>query len=802
MTAGECHLCNLPVGPDPITDEEENPYCCQGCREVQSTLGDVDGTTDEDELRESLDIDETTSVPEEYERAFFKVEGMHCGSCEVFIESLAAAEDGIGGAEANYVTETARVDYDPEEVDEETVIDRLSGRGYTAYRRDDHHAKREATNRSLLRMIVGLLFGMKLMALYLFLIYPVHFGFFLDQGTLDLIGGWVDNSTSRGLVLANLVIATTIVLGYTGLPIIKGAYVSLLTRRPNMDLLIILAAASAYAYSTLAIAVGYRNIYDYLYYDVTVAIILVVTIGTYYEREIKQQATGLLSELTLTQVTQARRYEDGDPTVVDVSSLEGGEELLVRAGERVPVDGTVVDGDGTVDEAVVTGESLPESKAPGDKVVGGSVLEEGSLVITADEGAGSSLDRITELVWNLQTTEQGIQKLANTLATIFVPAVAAIAIIATALYLGLGAAPTAAALIGLTVLIVSCPCALGLATPLAVASSVREAMERGIVVFDDTVFERLRDVDTVVFDKTGTLTTGDMSVVETEASDELLSLAATLEQRSAHPIAEAIAETFDGVPTADGGAMATGEVTAFESHKRGVSGTVDGTKVLVGHPALFVNQGWAVPDDLDADVDAAREFGRVPVLVGTDGAAEGLIVVGDEPRAGWEEILEDLNREAVDVVVLTGDDERAATYFRNHTAVDQVFAGVPPEGKAETVDRLEAQGPTAMVGDGTNDAPALARSSLGIALGSGTAIAADAADIAIVTDDLRSIQTVFDLSAAAGRRVKQNIGWAFLYNAIAIPLALTGLLNPLFAALAMASSSLIVVGNSSRRLLK
>jgi Cu2+-exporting ATPase len=242
-------------------------------------------------------------------------------------------------------------------------------------------------------------------------------------------------------------------------------------------------------------------------------------------------------------------------------------------------------------------------------------------------------------------------------------------------------------------------------------------------------------------------------------------------------------------------------VESFESHARGVSGVVDGVEVVVGHPDLFDERGWAVPDRIREAVADARDVGRVPVAVGRDGAAEGFVVVGDELREGWEETVTALDESGVEVIVLTGDDERAATVFADHDAVSSVFAGVPPEGKAEAVGRLKERGVTVMVGDGTNDAPALAAADLGIALGGGTAMAADAADVAIVDDELGSVATVFELARAAGRRVKGNIGWAFCYNAVAIPLAATGLLNPLFAAVAMGASSLLVVTNSSRALL-
>ncbi|EMA60845.1 heavy metal translocating P-type ATPase, partial [Halorubrum kocurii] len=677
-------------------------------------------------------------------------------------------------------------------------------------------------------LAVGVLVGMAVMLQYIVIIYPTYFAFpFYNERTLEYLDQAMASSSGTYFFIV-IAVLTTVVLFVTGKPILRGAYVSARTRSPNMDLLVAIAAVSAYAYSTLAVIFVES---PSIYYDVTVAIIVIVTVGNHYEDSIKKRATELLSDLTAVQVDSARRLVDegdadgAETEEVAIDDLAPGDRLLVRAGERVPVDGEAVAGDAAVDESVVTGESMPVRKTPGDAVVGGSVVADGSLTVAVGPDATSSLDRVAELVWDLQSGNHGVQKLADRLATVFVPVVLAVALLSAGANLALGNGVTEAMLVGLTVLIVSCPCALGLATPLAVAAGIRDALERSIVIFDDTVFERIRGADTVVFDKTGTLTTGEMRLVATDVDDELLRLAAAVEERSAHPVGRAIAaaRASDGAlgdpgsasdsgaaspAVADGGEVASEEasgalaVTEFESHARGVSGVVDGVEVVVGHPDLFDERGWTVSDEIRETVAAARDVGRVPVAVGRDGAAEGVVVVGDELREGWEETVTALADEGVEVVVLTGDDERAATVFREHDAIDSVFAGVPPEGKAETVERLKARGRTVMVGDGTNDAPALAAADLGVALGGGTAMAADAADVAIVDDNLDSVATVFELSRAAGRRVKGNIGWAFCYNAVAIPLAVAGLLNPLFAALAMGASSLLVVTNSSRALLE
>jgi Cu2+-exporting ATPase len=810
-----CTLCDLPVAETPVANDAGEPFCCRGCREVHRELATHDELTVEDDPTD-LAADED-DVPAEYETTHLQIEGMHCTTCETFIESRAADQDGVGAVDASYITDTVRIDHDPE-VSTDTFEETLTGLGYRAYPRGDPLGERQATDQILMRLVVGLVFGMFIMMPYIVLIYPTYFGgLWYPPSQAEFLVELLSGASATPLYYM-LGIFSAIVLFYTGGPILTGAYVSLRARAPNMDLLIALAATSAWLYSTVAVFV--ESGIPHLYYDVTVGIILVVTGGTYYENRIKRRATDKLAGLTQAQVDEATLYDaDGSTTTVPVADLTAGDRVLVREGERIPVDGVVADGEGAVDEAVVTGESLPVSKAAGDEVVGGSVLQDGSLVVEVGEGAQSSIDRITDVVWNLQSANHGIQQLADKLATIFVPVVLTLGLVVGVAQFALGAGFSTALLVALTVLIVSCPCALGLATPLAVATSVREALERGIVVFDETIFERLRGVDLVVFDKTGTLTTGEMQVLDAEGPDDVFEKAALLEDRTAHPVGAALVAAFgpddsppesdavtDGGVTAESGAASESppedsRVQDFQSHPKGVSGTVDDVAVLVGHPDLFGERDWTVPNWIGDRATQAREEGAVPVLVGTDGTADGIAVVGDEPRENWDDVVSALGDRGIEVALLTGDERQATTTFEAHPDIDRVFAGVPPEAKAETVARLGADKQTVMVGDGTNDAPALATADLGIALGSGTALAADAADVAIITDDLASLETTFDLAAAANRRIKQNIGWAFCYNGVAIPLAVTGLLNPLFAALAMATSSLLVVTNSARELL-
>ncbi|PAU83573.1 heavy metal translocating P-type ATPase [Halorubrum salipaludis] len=804
-----CTLCDLPTGDDPHTAPDvDGEFCCRGCLAVARSLGDAEefgGVDGEFEVGID-DIEERRPRAEpgdefDGETTFLHVDGMHCATCESFLEMTAGEQPGVAAAEASYATDTIRVDYDPETVEADELPERLSVAGYSASHRADPDAERDD---AVVRFLIGGgFFGMMAMLWYVVFLYPTYFGYepFLDLGGIS------------GLYLFTQIwLFASIVLFYTGYPILRGAYVSLRARQPNMDLLVSLAAASSYAYSTLAMLLGRTD----LYFDVTIAVILVVTAGNHYESLIKRRATGALSELT-TATERDVRTEAGETVAAD--AVDPGDRLLVRPGERVPFDGTVVEGTAAVDEALVTGESLPATKREGDAVRGGTVVTDAPVVVEVGEDAESTLDTLVRLLWEIQSSRSGIQRLVDRLATAFVPLVVAVAVLAAGATLAFGGAPPEAALVGLTVLIVSCPCALGLASPLAVAAGVRDAARRGIVIVSDAVFEEAADVDTVVLDKTGTLTDGEMRLLGTTTDETdpetVRNRAAALERASAHPVAEAIVAGVagegreaerdrggnDARPRAasDGGAVAepspAADVTVTD---RGVSGRIDGDEVVVGHRSLFEGGEWAVPGSLDAAGEEAREAGRVPVYVGWDGAVRGVLVVGDEVRDGWEAVVEELAADGRRVVVLTGDSPAAARRFEAHPAIDEVFAGVPPAAKAETVRRLTATERVAMVGDGSNDAPALAAADVGVSVASGTDLAADAADAVLLEDRLSAIPELFAVTRGTNRRLKQNLGWAFVYNAVAIPMAVSGVLNPLFAAVAMATSSLLVVSNSAR----
>ncbi|MEF8900274.1 MAG: cation-translocating P-type ATPase [Halovenus sp.] len=808
-----CAFCGEPV-VRPVSDGE-SAFCSDGCRQVAAELGGGRDDAGSGGTRVGPDACDDSQQRGDGERddhddsrratAYLQVDGMHCATCETFLERVATRQDAVESAAASYVTETVRVTYDPLEVTEDELCEYLTTLGYRAQTRggDDELRPDERGIDDLLgfRYAAGVVFGTFMLLPYIIVLYPAQvpsvFGRYMPLYTAG---------TDGLLLLPPFVFMTGVVLVFTGLPLLRGAYVSLALRQPNTDLLVTTTITAAYVYGIGAFAFGHLEVY----FDLTVVVAATVVAAIFYESLVKQRAMDRLTDLTVSQVETARRADGESVPVEDVAA---DDLLLVREGERIPVDGVLAEGTCRVDEAVVTGESLPVRKTAGDELVGGSVVTGDAALLRAGDPPTSSIDRLTTSVWNIQSADHGRQHQTDRVAAVVVPVVVVLAALAGVGSLVMTGSPETAVFLTLTAVLALCPWALGLSTPLSVATSIRDALERGIVVFDETVFERLRETDVVVFDKTGTLTTGNMAVLETSAPGELLEAAAALESRAAHPAGVAIAAAFgtgrdpgdDGrtapdSPAPDGGPTAP-RVESFRTHGNGVSGTVDGREVLVGNVAHFETQGWTVPPSVVARAAAAREAGDLPVLVGAGGTAAGVIVVGDETRNGWEKTFDRLANRGVDVVVLTGDGKQAAAAFLSHPGVDHVLAEVPPAGKTAAVRRLQDRGHVTMVGDGTNDAPALAAADLGVALGSGTALASEAADIAIVDDDLESVDTAFDLASAARRRLTQNTALGLLYNVVAVPLAAVGLLNPLFAMGAVVLSGGLLGLNANRDLL-
>ncbi len=767
MKSGGCDLCGLPVPASPI-QSDGRVFCCIGCREVYRHFGD--------KILGQMGIQpiaQAAAMPGAVE-AYLRIDGMHCSSCEVLIGRIAGKINGILSVTSSYATATAKVLYDPERVRRSSLPDLLSVAGYKA-RLHDQGAAEPDDRLSLLRVIAATSLASVVMMLYLAFYYPTHIGLVAYEDLAPV--GWL----AFQAVPKVLFLLTTVLIVYPGAPILRGAWIGLRAGVLNMDNLLAIAILSAYGYSTVQLAAGSME----LYFDVAAAIVTVVTIGRYFEQGARAEATAELNRLVEAWSPVARVRRGSDLMMRNIGELEAGDRIVIWPREPVPLDGVIVRGQAAVDESLMTGEPFPVTRVAGDGVTGGSFVVEGELEIEPHPLAQSQMDVLARALWSVQSSLAGARGIVDRIAHSFVPVVLALAAVVTAWFLFAGAPPGTALLVGLATLIVSCPCTFGLAIPLTTAAAVNAALRQRIIFTSADVFEKAPQIDIVVLDKTGTLSTGQMTVVKTFGPPRAIAFAAAVERRSSHPIAQAIA-SLDGRYDATDPALYPG---------KGAVAKVEGCRVAVGSKSLFASLGFQVPEQLLADAAAVKPAEGAVSYIGWDGRVCGAVVTSDRSRPEWRDVVDRL-RSRVRVVLLTGA-EHPSGY---EEAVDEVHAGVPPEAKAAVIRRLRSEGVVVMIGDGSNDAPALAAADLDIAFGAPTALAAEAADVIIPSGRLDRIFDAFDLIDITRRRVRQNLGWALLYNATAIPLALSGHLNPLFAALAMSASSLLVVWNSARPL--
>ena len=613
-----------------------------------------------------------------------------------------------------------------------------------------------------------------------------------------------------------LVLATPVVL-WGGWPFFVRGWESVVNRRPNMFTLIALGTGVAYVDSVVAVLApgmfppSFRDHHGEVgvYFEAAAAIVTLVLLGQVLELQARSRTGAAIKALLRLAPTTARRLRgDGSEEEVPLDRVRPGDRLRVRPGEKVPVDGTVIEGTSGVDESMLTGESLPVEKKPGDRVIGGTVNGTGSFVTRAEKvGAETVLARIVAMVSEAQRSRAPIQRLADVVASYFVPAVVVMAVLTFAAWALLGPPPRMAyALVNaVAVLIIACPCALGLATPMSIMVGIGRGARAGVLIRSAEALERMEKVDTLVVDKTGTLTEGKprlQSAVTSSGTDEstLLRLAASLEQGSEHPLAAAIVA---GV--AERG-VRLGPVTDFASRTgRGVTGVVEGRRVALGNRGLLDEMGIDL-GPLAARAEALRSEGQGVVFVAVDGRVAGLLGVSDPIKASTPEALRLLRKDGVRVVMVTGDSRTTAEAVARKLGLDDVRAEVLPEQKVEVVAKLQAEGRVvAVAGDGINDAPALARADVGIAMGTGTDVAIEAAAITLVKGDLRGIARARRLSRATMRNIRQNLFFAFVYNALGIPVAAGVLypffgllLSPMIAAAAMSLSSVSVIGNALR----
>ncbi|MDO0974373.1 heavy metal translocating P-type ATPase [Mycolicibacterium frederiksbergense] len=741
----------------------------------------------------------TTSTPVPATSIELQISGMTCASCANRIERTLNKIDGVT-ASVNYATEKATVAA-PEGYDPTQLISAVEATGYaatlaatTVETTDDSVASEDDPELVALRHRLNAATALSVPVIAMAMIPALQFTYWQ----------W-----------ASLTLAAPVVL-WAAWPFHRAAWANLRHGSATMDTLISMGTLSAFLWSlyalflgsagaagmnhpftlTLAPSHGAANIY----LEVAAGVTTFILAGRYFEKRSKRQAGAALRALLELGAKEVSVLRDGTETKIPVDELAVGDEFVVRPGEKIATDGMVVSGTSAVDSSMLTGESVPVEVGAGDSVVGATVNAGGRLVVRASRvGSDTQLAHMAKLVENAQTGKAEVQRLADRISGVFVPIVIAVAVITLGAWLGAGFPVAAAFTAAVAVLVIACPCALGLATPTALLVGTGRGAQMGILIKGPEVLESTRTVDTVVLDKTGTVTTGKMALVDVVAApgttrSDLLRLAGAIEDASEHPIAQAIATAARD----ETGALPTVEDFANVEGK-GVQGIVDGHAVVVGRESLLAD--WA--QHLDTELTQAKRHaeaeGKTVVAVGWDGQARGILVTADTVKPTSAQAIAQLKQLGLTPVLLTGDNEAVARRIAEDVGIDTFIAEVMPEGKVQVITGLQSEGKTvAMIGDGVNDAAALAQADLGLAMGTGTDVAIEASDITLVRGDLRSAVDAIRLSRKTLSTIKTNLFWAFAYNVAAIPVAALGMLNPMLAGAAMAFSSVFVVGNSLR----
>ncbi len=757
-----------------------------------------------------VEVVEKAGYGAEVREVSFGVSGMSCASCVGRVEKALKRVPGVLDASVNLTAGKARVKYLPGVAEMGNLERAVENAGYQVVREEEETVE-DAHEREYKKLWGRFLVAAALTGLILVGSLPMMLGFMLP-----IPMGWLN--------LGLLALATPVQF-WAGWRFYEGAWGALKHGQANMNTLVAVGTSAAYLYSaaaTLAPGLFAGGRAD-VYFDTSALIITLILLGRLLEARARGRTNEAIKRLAGLRAKTARVVRDGKDIDVPVEDVRVGDVVVVRPGEKVPVDGRIVSGESSVDEAVITGESMPVQKRLGDEVIGATINKTGSFRFTATKvGEDTALSQIMRMVEEAQGSKAPIQRLADRISGIFVPVVMALAAVTFLVWLFLGPEPafTLALLNFVAVLIIACPCAMGLATPTSIMVGTGKGAEMGILVKGAEALERAHKITTVVLDKTGTLTRGepeltDVVTTNSLSEEELLALAASAEKGSEHPLGEAI------VRGARERGLALIEPEGFDAPTgRGVRATVGGRSVLVGNRKLMEEAGVS-GNGLSPRFEELSAAGKTPAFVAVDGEPAGLVAVADVVREESKEAVAALHRMGLEVVMLTGDNERTANAVARELGIDRTLAEVLPEDKEGEVKKLQAEGKVvAMVGDGINDAPALARADVGIAIGTGTDVAMEAADLTLISGDVRGVARAIKLSRATVRNIKQNLFWAFAYNVLLIPVAAGalypffaggavpeilrpflgeyGFLNPVLAAAAMALSSVTVLGNALR----
>jgi P-type Cu+ transporter len=710
---------------------------------------------------------------EEREQTTLALEGMTCASCAARIERALNKVQGVE-ATVNFATETASVTYDPAFVAPEQLTAAVERIGYHAHPcQEQEHDARAGHDHDAppTRLVVAIALSVPLVLLAM--VTPLQFS------------GW------EWLALA---LATPVVF-WSGAQFHRAALLNARHGAATMDTLVSLGTLAAWTWSTVVLFGGLNA--D-SYFEVSAVITALILLGRFFEARAKRRSGAAIRALLELGAKEARLLRDGVEIEAPIEQLVVGDLFVVRPGEKIATDGVIVEGSSAIDQSMLTGEPVPVEVGPGHDVAGATINTSGRLVVRAIRvGADTALAQIARLVEQAQAGKADVQRLADRVSAIFVPIVIAIALATLAGWLLVGSSAAAAFTAAVAVLIIACPCAMGLATPTALMVGTGRGAQLGILIKGPEVLEQTRRISTIILDKTGTITEGRMRLVDRHPTgtdpEELLRIAGAAESASEHPLAQAIASA----------AAAESElppVSEFRNHAGlGIEALVDGKATLVGRPAFLADRAVELSDDARAWQKQAEARGETVVAVAWDGQLRGLLALADTLKPSSVEAIRELRKLGLTPVLLTGDNERAARAIATEVGIEQVRAEVLPSEKAAEVERLQSQGATvAMVGDGVNDAPALAQADLGLAIGTGTDVAIEASDLTLVSGDLRAASDAIRLARRTLATIKGNLFWAFAYNVAAIPLAVAGLLNPIIAAAAMAASSIFVVSNSLR----
>jgi Cu+-exporting ATPase len=723
------------------------------------------------------------------------IEGMSCASCVAKIERGLSDVPGVVRASVNLATEKATVDHQSGVATPDTIQAAIRGLGYTpvmpaAREMETPASKAERKQAAYRSLRARFWFAAALTVPVMILSMSEHLRLPLSQSA----SFWMQ------------LLLTTPIQFWAGWQFYKGALAVARHGTTDMNTLIAVGTTAAYGYSVAAtLAPGIftaAGAAPQVYFDSSAAIITLILLGRLLEARAKGRTSEALTRLIGLQAKQARVIRDGRERDIPIGEVRVGDVVIVRPGEKVPVDGVILEGDSSLDESMLTGESMPVDKGPGETVIGATLNCTGSFRFTATQvGADTALARIVRLVEEAQGSKPPIARLVDQVASVFVPIVIGAALLTFGLWFAFGPAPafTPALLNFVAVLIIACPCALGLATPTSIMVGIGRGAEQGILIRSGAALEQARALTAVVLDKTGTLTKGELAVKQVVvhgdgwSRDRILQIAASAEQGSEHPIGEAIVKT---AREANLTLETAKDFAAVPGH--GIRATVQGQPVRVGNLRLMETDGLSV-SGLEGEVARLAEAGLTPMFVAVGASVVGVVAVADQVKEHAREAVAALKALGLEVVMLTGDNPRTAAAVAREVGIERVLAEVLPEAKAREVKRLQGEGKkVAMVGDGINDAPALAQADVGIAIGAGADVALEAADITLVGGDLRGVSAAIALSRATMRNIKQNLFWAFVYNIVLIPAAALGWLNPILAAGAMGASSVSVVSNALR----